>query len=103
MRAPLTALAIALTLAACNVGGAADPGNPARSTALGLAEDRTCPLPVPERDTLLAQAILTDDATPVEAFLDARPEDPTGLATRAVIAGQPVVDPDQLACLAPYL
>ena len=100
----LAILAAPLLLAACNLGGGDDvPDNPARETALRLGTDRICPLPVPERDTLLASAILADDATPVEAFLAQRPEDATGLATLAVISGQPVVDPDQLACLQPYL
>lgn len=98
-----TFLALPVLLAACNVAGDPAPGTSPRATALSLAEDRTCPLPVPERDTLLASAIAGGDPTPVEAFLDARPEDPTGLAVRAVIASEPVVDPDQLACIAPYL
>ena len=101
MTRPLACLLL-LGLAGC-VAGDATPENPALATAQRLAEGRTCPLPVPERDTLLASALLAQDRTPVDAFLARRPEDPTAQAAASVIDGAPVVDPDQLACLAPYL
>lgn len=92
-------------LAACNIagGGEDDSDNPARAAVLGLSQERICPLPVPERDTLLASSVLEQDRTAVDAFLEARPQDPTALAVSAVLAGEPVVDPDQMACIAPYL
>jgi hypothetical protein len=91
-----------LILAACNVaGGGGD--NPIRQSAIQLAADRTCPLPVPERDTLLASSLLEQDRTVVDAFLAQRPQDPTAQAAAALLSGEPVVDPDQMACLAPYL
>ncbi|KIT17470.1 hypothetical protein [Jannaschia aquimarina] len=91
---------VLVILAACNPVTA---GNPSVEQALALAADRTCPLPVPERDSLLAAAVAADDATPVEAFLAQRPEDATAQATAQLIAGEPVVDPDRIACLSPYL
>lgn len=97
----LTLLALTTALVACNTEGA--PDDPTQATVLRLAADRVCPLPVPERDTLLASAILAGDATPVDAFLEARPTDPTAQAVKAVIAGALVEDPDQMACISPYL
>ncbi|UWQ21360.1 hypothetical protein [Jannaschia sp. W003] len=99
--APLAALP--LLLAACNAGAPAPSANPSLETARSLAEGRSCPLAVPERDALLGGAIAAGDAAPIDAFLDARPEDPVGLAAIDVVRGQPVRDPDQLACLAPFL
>jgi len=93
----LTILAVPTLLAACIGSGPVDPGT-AR-----LAAGPACPLPVPERDTLLAEAIKAGDPVPIESFLDQRPEDATGLAARAILAGETGIDPDQRACLQPYL
>lgn len=96
-------LTIPFVLTACNLAGSGESDNPYAIQVIRLAADRTCPLTVPERDTLMASALINEDRATIQAFLDARPEDPLAQSVLAVLDGEPVVDPDQMACIAPYM